>query len=102
MNSADEEKPAFMTDREIYCYKIMPFGLKNTGSTYQRLVHHMFEEVIQKFMEVYIDDMLVKFINAIEHIEHLRKAFTILRQYNMKLNTAKCSFRMTSKNSWDT
>ncbi|XP_010496968.1 PREDICTED: uncharacterized protein LOC104773993 [Camelina sativa] len=87
---------AFMTTRGIYCYKVMPFGLKNAGSTYQRLVNMMFASQIGQTMEVYIDDMLVKSLVAEDHIVHLHQAFTTLRKYNMKLNPSKCSFGVSS------
>ena len=60
MNPGDEEHTSFITDRGVYCYKFMPFGLKNVGATYQRLVNMMFEVLIGKTMEVYVDDMLVE------------------------------------------
>ncbi|KAJ9566095.1 hypothetical protein OSB04_002061 [Centaurea solstitialis] len=87
-----QEKTAFMTDKGIYCYKVMPFGLKNAGSTYQRLVNMMFKEHLGRTMEVYIDDMLVKSEHSIDHVAHLKQSFDILRQYKMKLNPTKCSF----------
>ncbi|KAI5317940.1 hypothetical protein L3X38_037647 [Prunus dulcis] len=55
----NQEKTAFVTERGLYCYTVMPFGLKNVGSTYQRLVNKMFKSQIGKTMEVYIDDMVV-------------------------------------------
>ena len=70
----------------------MPFGLKNAGATYQRLVNRMFHRQIGASMEVYIDDMLVKSTTAKLHITHLSEAFQILRGYNMKLNPSKCAF----------
>ena len=70
----------------------MPFGLKNAGATYQRLVNKMFQKKIGASIEVYIDDMLVKSTTAELHIAHLSEAFQILREYNMKLNPAKCAF----------
>ncbi|KAJ9552535.1 hypothetical protein OSB04_016580, partial [Centaurea solstitialis] len=70
----------------------MPFGLKNAGSTYQRLVNMMFKEHLGRTMEVYIDDMLVKSERSIDHVAHLKQSFDILRQYKMKLNPTKCSF----------
>ena len=70
----------------------MPFGLKNAGATYQRLVNRMFQKQIGTTMEVYIDDMLVKSTTAELHIAHLSEAFQIPREYNMKLNPAKCAF----------
>ncbi|XP_019244445.1 PREDICTED: uncharacterized protein LOC109224312 [Nicotiana attenuata] len=79
-----------------YCYRFMPFGLKNAGATYQRLVTKMFKEQLGKTMEVYIDDMLVKSKRKEDHIDHLKEAFGILRQYGMKLNPDKCAFGITS------
>ena len=86
MHPPDQEYTAFMTERGIYCYKAMPFGLKNAGATYQRLVNMMFKDLIGDIMEVYIDDMVVKSKNAVDHIQHLKQAFEILGKYNMKLN----------------
>jgi hypothetical protein len=60
MNAPDQEKTAFITPRGAYCYKVMPFGLKNAGATYQRMVTKMFGHIIGKTVEVYIDDMLIK------------------------------------------
>jgi len=71
MEEADQEKTSFITDRGLYCYKMMPFGLKNAGATYQRLVNRMFRSQIGKNVEVYVDDMLVKSIRATKHIEDL-------------------------------
>ena len=60
MNKEDQEKTAFVTSQGLYCYKVMPFGLKNAGATYQRLVNQMFSKQIGQNTEVYVDDMLVK------------------------------------------
>lgn len=70
----------------------MPFGLKNAGATYQRLVNKMFEKLIGRNMEVYIDDMLVKSVHVLEHLKDLGECFEILRRYQMKLNPEKCAF----------
>ncbi|KAG7542873.1 Retrotransposon gag domain [Arabidopsis thaliana x Arabidopsis arenosa] len=92
MNPEDQEKTSFITDRGIYCYKVMPFGLKNAGATYQRLVNKMFHNHLGKTMEVYIDDMLVKSLKKEDHVKHLEECFDILNKYQMKLNPAKCTF----------
>ena len=93
----DEEKTSFVTGQGTYCYRVMPFGLKNAGATYQRLVNRMFQKQIGTTMEVYIDDMLVKSIISELHIAHLSEAFQILREYNMKLNPAKCAFGVSTE-----
>ena len=92
MDPNDQEKTSFVTRQETYCYRVMPFGLKNAGATYQRLVNKMFQKQIGASMEVYIDDMLVKLVQVKLHITHLAEAFQVLRSYNMKLNPAKCAF----------
>ena len=75
----------------------MPFGLKNAGTTYQRLVNMMFREQISKTMDVYIDDMLFKSKVASDHVAHLTDTFNILRVYCMKLNPLKCAFSVASE-----
>ena len=97
MDPDDQEKTSFFTGQGTYCYCVMPFGLKNAGATYQRLVNKMFQKQIGTTMEVYIDDMLVKSTTAELHIVHLSEAFQILRKYNMKLNPAKCAFRVSTE-----
>ena len=96
MDPDDQEKTSFVTAQGTYCYRVMPFGLKNAGATYQRLVNRMFQKQIGATMEVYIDDMLVKSTTADLHIAHLSEVFQILRNYNMKLNPAKCAFGVSA------
>ena len=67
----DQEKTVFVTSRGLYCYKVMSFGLKNAGATYQRLVNQMFSKQIGRNMEVCVDDMLVKSKEAKTHLEDL-------------------------------
>ncbi|CAL9005246.1 unnamed protein product [Prunus brigantina] len=74
----------------------MPFGLKNAGATYQRLVNHIFAELIGTSMEVYVDDMLVKSRTANDHLRNLSLMFGKLKQYNMRLNPSKCAFGVAS------
>ena len=64
MHPDDQEKMAFITKRGIFCYKVMPFGLKNAGATSQRLVNQTFADYLGDTMEVYIDDMLIKSLHA--------------------------------------
>ena len=82
MDPDDQEKTSFMTEQGTYCYQVMPFGLKNAGATYQRLVNKIF----QKQIGTSIDDMLVKSVKAGLHVNHLAEAFQVLKDYKMKLN----------------
>ena len=75
----------------------MPFGLKNVGATYQRLVNKMFNNQIGRNMEVYVDDMLIKSKEELTHLNDLRETFATLRQYQMKLNPSKCAFGVASR-----
>ena len=71
MHPPDAEKTSFITPRGLYCSNAMPFGLKNAGATYQRLVTKMFRSLLGSTMEVYIDDMLVKSNQRQDHVTHL-------------------------------
>ncbi|XP_061364982.1 uncharacterized protein LOC133308378 [Gastrolobium bilobum] len=92
LHPEDQEKTAFIAEKANYCYNVMPFGLKNSGATYQRMMNQVFEDQLGKNVEVYIDDMIVKSINSAVHIEDLEQTFQKLRQHNICLNPAKCAF----------
>ena len=92
----DQEKTAFITPIGNYHYKVMPFGLKNTGSTYQRMMTKMFEPQLGRSIEIYIDDMVVKSKIVSEHVEDLTNIFEILRKYKLHLNASKCLFGVGS------
>ncbi|KAJ8639948.1 hypothetical protein MRB53_016642 [Persea americana] len=96
MSRPDQEKTAFITPQGTYCYKVMPFGLKNERATYQRLVTKMFQAQLGKMVEVYTDDMAVKSKRSQNHLADLSQKFDILRQFQLKLNTSKCAFSVSS------
>ena len=96
MSVFDEEKTTFITSRRAYCYKVMPFGLKNAGATYQRMVTTMFGHLIGKTMEAYIDDMLIKSVKEEDHLTDLREVFRIHRRDRLCLNASKCTFEVSS------
>ena len=75
---------------------MIPFGLKNAGSTYQRMMTRMFEPQLGKNIDIYIDDMVVKNKVVSKHVRDLRDIFEILRKYKLCLNTSKCSFGVGS------
>ena len=72
------DKTAFTTGREIFCYKVMPFELKNVETTFQRMVNRVFKDLTGHSMEVYVDNMLVKSVRHSDHLRHLSEEFDLL------------------------
>ena len=98
----DQEKTAFVTPIGNYHYKVMPLGLKNAGSTYQRMMTRIFELQLGKNIEIYINDIVVKSKMVSEHLGDLRAIFEILRKYKLHLNASKCYLAQGRANSWVT
>ena len=91
----DKIKTAFITEWGTYCYKVMPFGLKNAGATYQRAVTALFHDMMHKEVEVYVDDMMVKSETREGYFEAFDKFLARLEKYNLRLNPKKCIFGVT-------
>ncbi|GJS43648.1 reverse transcriptase domain-containing protein [Tanacetum coccineum] len=89
---SDEEKTAFHTSHRVYCYTKMPFGLKNAGATYQRLVDKAFDNQVGRNIEVYVDDLVIKSHTETEMLRDMDETFRTLRKINMKLNPKRCTF----------
>ncbi|KAK4406566.1 Transposon Tf2-12 polyprotein [Sesamum angolense] len=96
MAPTDEELTAFRTPKGIYCYKVMPFGLKNADATYQRAMQKIFDDIFHKNVECYVDDLVVKSKKRENYFHDLRKVFELLRRYQLKMNPSKCAFGVTS------
>ncbi|XP_061357618.1 uncharacterized protein LOC133301917 [Gastrolobium bilobum] len=79
LHPEDQEKTAFIAEKANYYYNVMPFGLKNSGATYQRMINQVFADQLGQIVEVYIDDMIVKSINSPVHTEDLEQTFQKLR-----------------------
>ncbi|GJR65945.1 reverse transcriptase domain-containing protein [Tanacetum coccineum] len=92
MAKKDEEKIAFITSHGIFCYTKMPFGLRNAGATYQRLVDKAFHKQIGRNLEVYVDDLVIKSRTEDKIVRDIEDTFKTLREINMKLNPKKCTF----------
>ncbi|GJX20228.1 reverse transcriptase domain-containing protein [Tanacetum coccineum] len=92
MAESDEEKTTFHTSQGVYCYTKMPFGLKNAGATYQRLVDKAFDSQVGRNIEVYVDDLVIKSHTEAEMLRDIDETFRTLRKINMKLNPKKCTF----------
>lgn len=85
-------KTSFITPWGIFCYVVMPFGLKNAGATYQRAMTIIFHDVMHKELEIYVDDMVEKYEHSKDHVSVLRKVFHRLVKFQLKLNPNKCMF----------
>ena len=71
MTPEDEELTAFRTPKGIYCYKVMPFGLKNAGATYQPAMQQIFNDILHKIVQCYVDDLVVKIKKRGDHLRDL-------------------------------
>jgi len=92
MHPMDEEKTAFMTERSCYCYKVMPFGLKNAGATYQRLMDKVLAPMLGRNVQAYVDDMFVTSLEKSGHVADLEELFVTIARYKLKMNPEKCIF----------
>ena len=97
MAPEDVEKTSFITEWGTYCYRVMPFGLKNAGATYQRAATTLFYDMMHKDVEVYVDDMIVKSQGRADHLAALQRFFERVRQFRLRLNPKKCTFGVTSR-----
>ncbi|KAI5338076.1 hypothetical protein L3X38_017347 [Prunus dulcis] len=96
MAPEDQEKTAFRTPKGIYCYTVMPFGLKNAGATYQRAMTTIFNDMLHNTIECYVDDLVVKTRKREHHLSDLKRVFDRLRKHQLKMNPLKCAFGVTS------
>ncbi|KAG9442517.1 hypothetical protein H6P81_018371 [Aristolochia fimbriata] len=96
MDPKDEELTAFRTPKGIFCYKVMPFELKNAGATYQRAMQNIFDDFLHKRVECYVDNLVVKTKQRSGHLLDLKGVFERLRRFQLKMNPLKCAFGVTS------
>jgi len=95
MYERDEEKITFIIDKGIFCYKMMPFGLKNVGPTIQWMMTKVFEGMLEKEVEVYIDVIVAKIAPPSNHVDDLARIFSHLKQHNACFNAAKYTFSVS-------
>ena len=100
MAPEDMEKTTFITPRGTFCYRVMPFGLKNVGATYQRAMKTLFHYLMHKEIEVYVDDMIAKSQTEEDHLEDLFKLFQRLRKYRLRLNPNNVHLVSSLESCW--
>src|SRR3954467_12461589 len=89
MFPADEKHTSFRTPLGMYCYTVMPFGLKNAGATYQKAMDRIFRPYIRKTVECYVDDIAVKSRRHADHLTDLREVFDVMHRHQLKMNPTK-------------
>jgi hypothetical protein len=94
LKKEDEEKMAFITPYGVFCYQVMPFGLKNAGATYQRMMQNCLGRQIGR--NVYIDEVVITTRKEESLIDDLKETFNNLDRYKLKLNPTKCSFGVSA------
>jgi len=92
MHPRDESKMTFKTEKCSYCYKVMPFGLKNAGATYQRLMNKVLAPMLGRNVQAYVDDMVVTSHERGRRPADLEELFATIAKYRLKLNPEKCVF----------
>ena len=92
MAESDQAATAFITPYGPLCFNTMPFGLKNAGATYQRMIQTCLANQIRKTVEAYIDDVVIKSKHVETLVDDLRLTFDNLRTYDIKLNPEKSAF----------
>uniref|UniRef100_A0A8C1BTA6 Gypsy retrotransposon integrase-like protein 1 n=1 Tax=Cyprinus carpio carpio TaxID=630221 RepID=A0A8C1BTA6_CYPCA len=96
IRKGDEWKTAFVTPTGHYEYQVMPYGLVNTPSIFQDFMHSVLREYLNRFVIVYIDDILIYSRSPEEHRVHVRTILSRLRQFQLFLKAEKCTFHQTS------
>ena len=101
MHPRDESKTAFMTETSSYCYKVMPFGLKNAGATYQRLMDKVLAPMLERNAHAYVDDMVVTSHERGQHAANLEELFATISKYRLKLTQKSAFLAWKQGSSWD-
>jgi hypothetical protein len=96
LKKEDEEKTAFITPYGVFYYQVMPFGLKNAGATYQRMMQNCLGSQIGRNIQVYIDDVVITTRKEESLTSDLAETFDNLNRYKLKLNPTKCSFGVSA------
>jgi hypothetical protein len=94
----DISKTAFRCPGNIDLFEwiVMTFGLKNAGATYQRAMNYIFHELIDKIVEIYIDDVAIKSLNHDMHLEDVKRTLECTRKHGLKMNPNKCAFGVSA------
>uniref|UniRef100_A0A3B3HIF1 Gypsy retrotransposon integrase-like protein 1 n=1 Tax=Oryzias latipes TaxID=8090 RepID=A0A3B3HIF1_ORYLA len=96
VKEGDEWKTAFTTPLGHYEYLVMPFGLTNAPAVFQRLVNDVLRDFLNRFVFVYLDDILIYSSNQTQHEQHVRQVLTRLLENQLFVKTEKCEFHVAT------
>ena len=96
MSREDRKHTAFVTVDELYCYIVMPYGLRNALPTFVRVMNKTFCNLVRDIVEVYVDDIVVKTKVGSTLVEDMSLVFDRLRTTRTKLNPEKCIFGVSA------
>ncbi len=88
----DVWKTSFRTPKGQYEYLVMPFGLKNAPAVFQRFINYIMKPFLDKFVAVYLDDILIYSRTKEEHITHVRRVLSVLQENHLAAKASKCEF----------
>jgi hypothetical protein len=92
IHEPDQWKTAFRTRYGNYEYRVMPFGLSNAPSVFQRMMQDLFQKYMDEFVVIYLDDILIFSKDANQHQEHVKKVLTVLKENDLFAKLEKCEF----------
>ncbi|KAK3506450.1 hypothetical protein QTP70_000624 [Hemibagrus guttatus] len=96
IRQGDEWKTAFITPSGHYEYLVMPYGLSNAPSVFQSFMNEIFQDMLHRFVVVYIDDILIYSPNLSDHVDHIKQVLHRLRHYHLYLKLEKCEFHQST------
>src|SRR4051812_34130701 len=97
MKEEDEDHTSFITPYGVFCYRTMNFVLKNSSTTYQRMMQACLKEQIGRNVQVYMDDIVIQTYSTNTLLDDLRETFAALNKYRIKLNLKKCAFGVPAR-----
>ncbi|GFU63821.1 retrovirus-related Pol polyprotein from transposon 297 [Trichonephila clavipes] len=92
VNASDIVKTAFVTNNGTYAFRGIPFGLSGVALNFQKAIDIILKPVIRKFMNVYMDDVIISPPSFTQHVKHLKEVFRLLHEAGLTLNKDKCKF----------
>ena len=98
MGEEDQPKTTFIADEGVFCYKLMSFSFENAKIIYKKMMNKAFKDQVQRNLEVYVDNMLIKSRSLDNHLVKLEENFIVMQKNMVKINLAKFLLGIMAKN----